>query len=62
MELCHNGRIKETYIHPNNKSGDMQGLEVNAEYLYAYTDAKGYRININKINKWGFAKWKQINY
>ena len=49
MELCHNGRIKETYIHPNNKSGDMQGLEVNAEYLYAYTDAKGYRININKI-------------
>ena len=49
MELCHNGRIKETYIHPNNKSGDMQGLEVNAEYLYAYTDTKGYRININKI-------------
>ena len=49
MELCSNGRIKETYIHPNNKYGAMQGLDVNAEYLYAYTDGKGYRININKI-------------
>ena len=49
MELCSNGRIKETYIHPNNKYGAMQGLDVYGDYLYAYTDGKGYRINISKI-------------
>lgn len=49
MELCSNGRIKETYIHPNNKQGVMQGLDVYDDYLYAYTDGKGYRISISKI-------------
>lgn len=49
MELCTNGRIKETYIHPNNKSGDMQGLDVYDGYLYAYTDTKGYKISITDI-------------
>ena len=49
MELCTNGRIKDTYIHPNNMIGTMQGLDVKDEYLYAYTDSSGYKININKI-------------
>lgn len=49
MELCTNGRIKDTYIHPNNMIGTMQGLDVKDDYLYAYTERSGYKININKI-------------
>ena len=49
MELCSNGRIKDTYIHPNNKIGDMQGVDVFGEKLYAYTDSRGYSIDISKI-------------
>ena len=30
-------------------NGTMQGLDVKDEYLYAYTDGSGYKININKI-------------
>lgn len=49
MELCTNGRIKETYIHPNNKNGAMQGLAIKDECLYAFTDGRGYKINVNKL-------------
>lgn len=49
MELCTNGRIVDTYIHPNNMIGAMQGLDVKDDYLYAYTDNSGYKIDINKI-------------
>ena len=49
MELCSNGRIKDTYIHPNNKDGNMQGIDVVDGKLYAYTEARGYLIDIAKI-------------
>lgn len=50
MKLCSNGKILNSYIHPIDKIGDMQGLAIGNDYFYAYTDYAGYRINISEIN------------
>lgn len=49
MKLCSNGYIENEYLKPIGKVGDMQGIAISNGFMYAYTDSKGYKINIADI-------------
>ncbi|MDK0666942.1 hypothetical protein P5F12_03855 [Clostridium perfringens] len=47
--LKSNGFFDSEYIQIENKIGDMQGLAIVNNFLYAYTDSKGYKFNCNVL-------------
>lgn len=44
-----NGYFDSEYIPLAGATGDMQGLDIANDYVYAFTDYKGYKFNVNKL-------------
>ena len=49
MELCANGQIKNSYIIIENFVGDMQGIDIKNDKVYAYTDTHGYCFDVDNL-------------
>ena len=47
--LKSDGYFDSEYLHPSDKVGDMQGLQLYNNEIYAYTDSRGYKINVNNL-------------
>lgn len=49
ITLCNDGTFKSEYLPVINLYGAMQGVCFDEEYLYAFTDGRGYKISRNKL-------------
>lgn len=47
--LKHDGYFDSEYIQIEGKQGDMQGICVYNDEVYAYTDSKGYKFSVDKL-------------